>query len=65
MSLLYDTGARCQELLDLSVRDVRLDPPPLVKLTGKGRKMRVVPLVRNTARLLRNYMKDESLNTLG
>lgn len=27
LSILYDTGARVQELIDLSVGDVRLDPP--------------------------------------
>ena len=35
LSLLYDTGARVQELVDLSVRDVRLDTPAQVRLTPK------------------------------
>ena len=46
LGLLYDTGARVQELVDLSAGDVRLDPPPQVRLMGKGRKMRAVPLIR-------------------
>ena len=32
LSVLYDTGARVQELIDLSAGDVRLDPPPQVRL---------------------------------
>ena len=48
LSVLYDTGARVQELADLKVRDVRLDPPPIITLTGKGRKSRQVPLMSNT-----------------
>lgn len=44
LSVLYDTGARVQELVDLSVGDVRLDPPAQLRLLGKGRKMRAVPL---------------------
>ena len=52
LSVLYDTGARVQELADLRVRDVRLDPPPIVTLTGKGRKRRQVPLMSATASLL-------------
>jgi site-specific recombinase XerD len=40
LSVLYDTGARVQELVDLSVGDVRLDPPAQLRLLGKGRKMR-------------------------
>jgi len=30
LSVLYDTGSRCQELLDLRVKDLRLDVPPNV-----------------------------------
>ena len=44
LATLYDTAARVQELADLTVRDVRLEPPPLVALTGKGGKTRHVPL---------------------
>jgi integrase/recombinase XerD len=58
LSLLYDTGARVQELIDLSVGDVRLDPPPQVRLLGKGRKMRAVPLMENTVQLLRDHLHE-------
>ena len=36
LSLLYDSGARVQELADLTVGDIRLDNPAQVKLTGKA-----------------------------
>jgi len=61
LSVLYDSGARVQELCDLRVRDVRLDHPPLIELTGKGRKTRHVPLVANTVKLLRSYMEENAL----
>jgi site-specific recombinase XerD len=61
LSVLYDTGARVQELVDLKVRDVRLDPPPILTLTGKGRKTRQVPLMSNTESLLRQYMIENCL----
>ncbi|MEA2079568.1 MAG: site-specific integrase [Pseudomonadota bacterium] len=62
LTLLYDTGVRCQELIDLSVRDVRLESPALVRITGKGRKTRVVPLMTNTAQLLREYLAEMGLS---
>lgn len=62
LSLLYDTGARAQELIDLSVRDVRLEPPAQVRLLGKGRKMRIVPLMDSTVALLREYVLEHGLN---
>jgi integrase/recombinase XerD len=61
LSILYDTGARVQELVDLKVRDVRLDPPPILTLTGKGGKTRHVPLMSNTESLLRQYMTEHHL----
>jgi site-specific recombinase XerD len=62
LSLLYDTGARVQELIDLSVHDVRLDAPAQVRLTGKGRKQRLVPLMANTVALVRDYVMEQGLD---
>jgi site-specific recombinase XerD len=60
LCVLYDTGARVQELVDLCVGDIRLEPPPILTLTGKGRKKRQVPVMPNTQALLKQYM-DEAL----
>ncbi|MFM0117169.1 site-specific integrase [Paraburkholderia nemoris] len=62
LSVLYDTGARVQELIDLNAGDVRLDPPSQVRLMGKGRKMRAVPLMDATLELLRQYRRDNNLD---
>jgi site-specific recombinase XerD len=61
LCVLYDTGARVQELCDLRVRDIRLEHPAMVTLTGKGRKSRHVPLLENTVGLLRSYMEENRL----
>lgn len=52
-ALMFNTGARVQEILDLRARDVRLDAPAQVRLTGKGNKIRVCPIWATTAQLLR------------
>jgi integrase/recombinase XerD len=62
LSVLYDTGARVQELNDLSVGDLRLDPPAQLRLLGKGRKMRAVPLMDNTVHLLRDHLQENHLD---
>jgi integrase/recombinase XerD len=62
LSLLYDTGARVQEIIDLRVGDVRLDSPAQVTLHGKGRKTRAVPLMSSTVRLLRTYWQEHGLD---
>lgn len=61
LSVLYDTGARVQELVDLRVRDVRLEAPSQVRLVGKGRKTRAVPILDGTVRLLTDYIEAHGL----
>jgi site-specific recombinase XerD len=63
LALMYDTGARVQEIADLTVRDVHLCDSSYVMLTGKGRKSRNVPLLKNTADLLGSYLLDNKLKT--
>lgn len=58
LSLLYDTGARVQELVDLKMEDVRLNSPTVIKLTGKGNKSRLVPIMAPTEKLLRQYLDE-------
>ena len=58
LALLYDTGARVQELLDLCPVDFRLDRLPLVRITGKGRKQRIVPLLPATAKVVQNLLAE-------
>jgi len=62
MSVLYDTGARVQELIDIKVADVILDSPSVVALTGKGNKTRRVPIMKNTIALLQSYLAENNLN---
>ena len=62
MSVLYDTGARVQELIDLKVCDVTLQTPAIIALTGKGNKTRRVPIMKSTASLLQNYILENKLN---
>jgi site-specific recombinase XerD len=56
IALLYDTGARIQELLDLTPSDVRFVPPALARLHGKGRRERLCPLLPQTARIVSRYL---------
>ncbi len=62
LSVLYDTGARVQELIDVCVRDVRLEPPAQIHLTGKGKKTRAIPLMAPTVQLLQAYIEMRGLD---
>lgn len=58
MILMYDTAARCSELLDMKVCDLRLNERhPIAYLHGKGRKTRTVPLLARTVQHCRQYLR--------
>jgi site-specific recombinase XerD len=65
MALLYDTGARVQEFIDINARDVRITSPAVITLTGKGNKKRYVPIMNKTLKLLKDYMEETGLNDNG
>jgi site-specific recombinase XerD len=56
LSLLYDTGARIQELLDVAPCNFHLEAPPFVRVRGKGRRERFCPLLPQSARLVRKFL---------
>lgn len=58
-ALLYNTGARIQEALDLCPRSLRLESPAHVRLLGKGRKERICPLWPETVALLKALLQRE------
>lgn len=62
LALLYDTGARIQEILDVAPRHFRLVAPPFVRLRGKGQRERLCPLLPQTARLVTRYMATRQLD---
>ncbi len=61
LSLLYDSGARVQELIDLTPADINLNKPYSVRIKGKGNKKRLVPLMSDQVAILVEYMKNNHL----
>lgn len=56
MILMYDTGARNQEMLDIRLRDLHFEgKSPYVVITGKGRKIRLVPVMQKTVEHFKKY----------
>jgi len=61
LKLLYNTGARVQEICDLKVKSITFGHVPVVTIVGKGNKTRHVPIWPETAKLLQNYLKVTQL----
>lgn len=56
--MMFNTGARVQELLNLRPPDFQLIRPYHVRLLGKGRKERLCPLWPETAKLVRAFLAE-------
>ncbi len=58
MELLYSTGIRLDELVNVKIHDVDLKGKVLYVRKGKGRKQRVLPLGKNAALSLKEYLQE-------
>jgi integrase/recombinase XerD len=63
LSVLYDTAARVDELINLKVKDIRLMNPAVITLHGKGSKVRQVPIMSNTKSLLATYLDGRKISS--
>lgn len=62
LALMYDTGARVQEIIDLTPVMIRLTKPPTIKVIGKGNKARLIPMLDAQTEHLLKYLKEHRLN---
>lgn len=63
IELLYSTGFRVSELVNLNINDIDLNEN-LVKCIGKGNKERIIPIGDNTTRLLDKYINEVRIKLL-
>jgi site-specific recombinase XerD len=60
LMILYNTGARVSEIIGVTMADVVLDGAACVRLHGKGRKQRTVPLWKSTVKQIRAWLRLNS-----
>jgi len=63
LSALYASGARAQELCDLTVGDLRFGAAAAMTLHGKGGKTRTIVIPEQCAALLKSYMEQNRLKS--
>lgn len=56
LTLMFNTGARVSEIIGVRVSDVVLGPSSSIRLHGKGRKQRSLPLWKSTAHGVREWL---------
>jgi hypothetical protein len=58
LTMLYTTAIRVSELIKIRGEDISLTHPKSITIRGKGRKVRIVPIVKPLAKLLETYLKE-------
>src|SRR5680860_85233 len=61
LALMYDCAARVQEIIDAEPSFIRLDKPCTIKIIGKGKKARIVPMMDGAIVHIKRYMKENNL----
>lgn len=61
LRLLYNTGMRAQELVNLNINHLRFSRPYSLRIQGKGRKERTCPLWVETIRSIKAYLERRSV----
>jgi len=60
--VLYETGARVSEFINIKLTDLNLSDYASITLYGKGNKIRVVPISNKLIKLINKYLKEIYIN---
>ena len=60
--VLYETGARVSEFINIKVSDLNLSDNANITLYGKGNKIRIVPISQELVKLVNKYLKEAYIN---
>ena len=62
LALMFNTGARVQEIVDLKGTDLQLTKPAQVRIWGKGCKERICPIWPETVTVLYDYLEERRID---
>lgn len=60
--VLYETGARVSEFINIKLEDLKLSDNASITLYGKGNKTRIVPISQELVKLINKYLKEVYVN---
>lgn len=60
--VLYETGARVSEFINIKLEDLNLSDNASITLYGKGNKTRIVPISQELVKLINKHLKEAYIN---
>ena len=58
LALLYDSGARAQEICDILIGDITFAKTSTIRIHGKGNKTRELPISSDVVKLIKRYLAE-------
>ena len=58
LALLYDSGARAQEVCDIMIGDITFAKTSTIRIRGKGNKTREIPISSDVVKLIKRYLEE-------
>lgn len=65
LALMYDSGARAQEVCDITIGDINLAKTSSIRIHGKGNKTREVPISADVSKIIKKYLAESGRNLKG
>lgn len=62
ISLFFSVGLRVSEIIGLRARDISFNTPKTITVLGKGNKIRMVPLMKQLEKPLKDYFDETGLS---
>lgn len=62
LTLLYETGSRVSELINIKLKDINFNNTPYIILHGKGNKTRSVPISKDVSNMLKIFITRFNIN---
>lgn len=62
LALLYDSGARAQEVCDIMIGDITFAKTSTIRIHGKGNKTREIPISSDVVKLIKRYLAEREKN---
>lgn len=61
LSLLYESGSRVQEIIDIKYGNISFNTPATITVVGKGSKVRIIPISSKVANIVKKYASNNRI----
>lgn len=65
LALMYDSGARAQEICDITIGNITFAKTSSIRIHGKGNKTREIPISSDVSQIIKKYLAESEKDLKG